>query len=115
MGIIKGCLKLVGSVTLGATGVASTVLKGVCDTVGIGLGSEVFGAAKDASFGGVRKMWDSDSAQERIDEVQDYTYNMEDTTRKKMAETAYQAAQIAKKNGDQKKYERYMEKYEMYK
>ena len=115
MGIIKGCAKVVGSVVLGATGVASTVLKGMFDTAGIELGSEIFGAAKDASFNGIRNMWDSDSAQERIDIAQEESYKLEATTRKKMADTAYQMAQTAKRNGDMDKYETYMAKYEEYK
>lgn len=115
MGIIKGCAKVVGSVVLGATGVASTVLKGMFDTAGIELGSEIFGAAKDASFNGIRNMWDSDSAQERIDHAEDISYEVEDSVRRKMADTAYQMAQTAKRNGDMDKYETYMAKYEEYK
>lgn len=112
MGIIKGIGKVLGTTVLGATGVASTVLKGMFDTVGVELGSEVFGAAKDASFNGIRKMWDSDSAQERIDKAQDKSYEVEDSVRRSMANTAYQMAQTAKRNGDMEKYETYMAKYE---
>ena len=112
MGIIKGIGKLVGTTVLGATGVASTVLKGMFDTVGVELGSEVFGAAKDASFNGIRKMWDSDSAQERIDRAEDMSYEVEDSVRRSMANTAYKMAQTAKRNGDREKYETYMAKYE---
>ncbi|MBR5814440.1 MAG: hypothetical protein IKY37_08310 [Bacteroidaceae bacterium] len=115
MSILKGCAKLVGSVVLGATGVASSVLKGVSDTVGSELGSELFGAAKDASFNGIRSIWDSDEAQETIDKAEEASYGVEDVTRRKMAETAYRAAQIAKKNGDEEKYEQYMDKYYEYK
>ncbi len=60
MGIIKGCAKVIGSTLLGATGVASTILKGMCDTVGVEIGSELFGAAKDASFNGIRNMWETE-------------------------------------------------------
>ena len=59
MGIIKGCLKVVGTAALVVTGSASTILKGVSDAVGIELGSELFGATKDASFNGIRNMWNS--------------------------------------------------------
>ena len=111
MGIIKGVGKLVGTTVLGATSLASTVLKGVCDTVGSEVGSEIFGAAKDASFNGIRKMWDSDEAQERIDHAQEKSYGVEDSVRRSMADTAYKAAQLAKKNGDMEKYETYMNKY----
>jgi len=115
MGIIKGLGKVVGTTVLGATGIASTVLKGMFDTVGVELGSEVFGAAKDASFNGIRKMWDSDAAQERIDKAENASYGVEDAARRKMADTAYQMAQTAKRNGDMEKYETYMAKYEEYK
>ena len=115
MGIIKGIGKVVGTTVLGATGVASTVLKGMFDTVGVELGSEVFGAAKDASFNGIRKIWDSDAAQECIGRAENASCGVENTARRKMADTAYQMAQTAKRNGDMKKYETYMAKYEEYK
>ncbi|MBR5479308.1 MAG: hypothetical protein IKU84_03945 [Clostridia bacterium] len=115
MGLIKGCLKLVGTAALTVTGAASTILKGVSDTAGIELGSELFGAVKDASFSGIRNMWDSDEASERIDRAEEKSYAVEDAARHKMAQTAYRAAQIAKRNGDMEKYETYMAKYEEYK
>lgn len=115
MGILKGCAKMIGSVVLGATGVASTVLKGMSDTVGFELGSELFGAVKDGSFNGIRNMWDSEAAQTRIDNAEDKSFAVEDAVRRKMADTAYQMAQTAKRNGDMEKYETYMAKYEEYK
>lgn len=57
MGIIKGIGKVLGTTVLGATGVASTVLKGMFDTAGVEIGSEIFGAAKEASFNGIRNIW----------------------------------------------------------
>lgn len=115
MGIIKGCLKVVGTAALTVTGTASTVLKGMSDAAGIELGSEIFGAAKDASFNGIRSMWDSESAQGTIDKAQNASYGVEDAARRKMANTAYQMAQTAKRNGDMEKYETYMQKYYEYK
>lgn len=112
MGIIKGCAKVIGSAVLGVTGVASTILKGMFDTTGIEVGSEMFGAAKDASFNGIRKIWDSDEAQKKIDAAQDKSYELEDSVRRSMANTAYQMAQTAKRNGDMEKYETYMDKYQ---
>lgn len=114
MGIIKGIGKVLGTAVLGATGVASTVLKGVFDTVGVELGSEVFGAAKDASFNGIRNMWDGENAQDNISKAEMRSYAVEDATRRKMADTAYKMAQTAKRNGDMDKYETYMAKYEEY-
>ena len=115
MGILKGVGKVLGTTVLGATGIASSVLKGMFDTVGVELGSEIFGAAKDASFNGIRNMWDSEAAQDRIDQAEIASYGIEDTARRKMADTAYQMAQTAKRNGDMEKYETYMAKYEEYK
>ena len=114
MGIIKGIGKVLGTTVLGVTGVASTVLKGVFDTAGVELGSEVFGAAKDASFNGIRNMWDSEKAQDNISKAEMQSYAVEDAARRKMADTAYKMAQTAKRNGDMDKYETYMEKYEEY-
>ena len=111
MGIIKGCLKAVGTVALAATGTASTILKGMSDAMGVELGSEIFGAAKDASFDGIRSIWDSEEAQDMINRAQASSYGAEDSVRKQMAQTAYRMAQVAKKNGDMEKYETYMEKY----
>ena len=115
MGFLKGCAKLVGSVVLGATGTASAVLKGVSDTLGVEVGSELFGAAKDASFNGIRNMWDSEGAQSNINRVQNASDSLEGGVRNKMADTAYKMAMTAKRNGDMEKYETYMAKYEEYK
>lgn len=115
MGILGGCAKVLGSVVLGAAGVASSVLKGASDTVGLELGSELFGAAKDASFNGMRKIWDDGEADECINKVEAGSYDVENSTRRSMADTAYRAAQIAKQHGDMEKYEHYMAKYREYK
>ena len=115
MGIIKGCLKVVGSAALAVTGTASTVLKGMSDAAGIELGSEIFGAAKDASFNGIRSMWDGEKANDVINKAEEKSYGVEDAARRKMADTAYQMAQTAKRNGDMEKYETYMQKYHEYK
>ncbi len=115
MGIIKGIGKVLGTTVLGATGVASSVLKGVFDTAGVELGSEIFGAAQEASFNGIRCMWDGEEAQERIEHAQNDAYRLEEGSRRAMADTAYRMAKIAKQNGDMEKYETYMAKYEEYK
>ena len=93
MGIVKGIGKVIGTTVLGATGVASTVLKGVFDTVGVELGSEIFGAAKNASFNGIRNMWESDSADGAMDKVDDVTGVVEDGIHAKGAEAAKQLAE----------------------
>ena len=114
MGLLKTGLKLVGTAALVVTGTASTVLKGCADAAGVEIGSELFGATKDASFNGIRSMWNSDVCDDVISKAEDISDGAGDITRKKMAETAYRAAQIAKKNGDEEKYEQYMEKYYEY-
>lgn len=115
MGLIKGILKVGASAILVATGTASTVLKGVSDAVGIEIGSEIFGAAKEASFNGIRGMWDNDSLQTVVDQAEELSDGTGDAMRRQMAATARRAAQIARQNGDMEKYEYYMEQYESYK
>lgn len=114
MGLLKIIGKTLGTATLVTTGVASSVLKGVSDTVGFELGSEILGAAKDASFNGVHSMW-SDKDFECIDKMEDLDYKVENSTRSQMARTVKQAAEITKKSGDMDKYQHYMDQYEMYK
>lgn len=114
MGLLKTAAKMVGTATLVVTGTASAVLKGVADTAGIEIGSDLFSATKDASFNGIRSMWGgeiSDGANEKLD---NYEANSEEAARRKMAQTAKRAADLAKKNGDMEKYEKYMEQYERY-
>lgn len=114
MGVLKFIGKTLGTAALVTTGTASSVLKGLSDTVGFELGSEILGAAKDASFDGVRSIW-SDKDLECIDKMEDLDYKVENATRSQMARTAKQAAEVAKKNGNMDKYEYYMNQYEMYK
>ena len=112
MGILKTVGKTLGTAALITTGTASAVLKGVSDTVGFELGSELLDAAKDASFNGVRSIWsDRDLDMSKLD---DLDFKVGDATRRQLARTAKQAAEIARKNGDEEKYEHYMNQYEMY-
>ena len=112
MGLIKGILKVGASAVLTVTGTASGILKGMSDATGLELGSEIFGAAKDASFNGIRSMWTDENCDTIADNMDESSENF---GRNKMAETAKRAAEIAKKNGDEEKYEYYMEKYNEYK
>lgn len=115
MGLFKTMAKVVGTVALTTTGVASTVLKGVADAAGVEIASDVLGAVKDGSFDGIRSMWDGDEAADRIDVAENLSYDIEygiqDGICKTAAQTAYRAAQLAKKNGDMEKYEYYMDVY----
>ena len=115
MGILKFIGKTIGTATLVVTGTASTVLKGVSDVVGFEIGSELLGAAKDASFNGVRSMWsdkDIESTIEKSDKLED---GIRSGTQSQIARTAKQMADLAKQHGDMEKYEYYIEQYERYK
>ena len=100
MGFLKGLAKVVGTTVLGATGVASSVLKGVCDTVGVELGSEIFGAAKDASFNGVRNMWGSDSVDNAVNKVEGVTDTVEGGMHTQAAKAAKQLAEKYEKEAE---------------
>lgn len=112
MGLIKTIAKITGSTILVTTGTASAILKGASDTIGFELGSELFGAAKNANFNGISSMWSNSDASNKARELGD---SAEKATRPKMADTAYRAAQVAKKNGDMERYHRYIKKYNEYK
>ena len=113
MGILKGCAKVVGSVVLGATGIASTVLKGMCDTAGVELGSEIFGAAKDASFDAIRNIWDVAPP-----ETKEYASEEEaeaDAIKQeihKLKVQAYRCKDMAQKASDNATREKFMNRYE---
>ena len=114
MGFLKIIGKTVGTAALITTGTASAILKGVSDTVGFEIGSEILGAAKDASFNGVHSIW-SDKDLKYINKIDNLDCKVENATRSQMARTAKQAAEIARKNGDMEQYEYYMDQYELYK
>ena len=129
MGFFKGCLKAVGSVALGATGLASKVLEEVADAAGIDAGREFFNATKEASMNGIRAMWD-DGTEERadtLDKIEDGVRGADEKTqgaaRKAMANSALRIANEAKRMANKEtdpdkkaalmeKYEQFMEKYE---
>ena len=92
MNILKALGKTIGTAALVTTGTASAILKGVSDTVGFEIGSEVLGAAKDASFNGVRSIW-SDKSLECMDKMDNLDFKVGDAARKQMARTAKQAAE----------------------
>ena len=118
MGLLKGCLKLAGTAILGATTVASKVLEEVSNAAGVEVGSEIFGAAKNASMNGIKGIWSDGEEGGLIDDIDKKAHEFDESTqgacKRKMAETAKRAAEIAKKNGDMEKYEHYMEQYYKY-
>ncbi len=113
MGLIKGILKVGASAVLVATGTASTILKGMSDTVGLELGSELFGAAKDASFNGIKNMWDVESSQE-----DEYTTEEEaeqaaiDKEIHKLKVQALRCKEMANKTTDENMRENFMNRHD---
>ena len=114
MRIIKIIGKTIGTAVLITTGTASAVFKGLSDAVGFETASNLLEHAKDASFNGVRSIW-IDKDLEYLNHIEDLDFKVENATRKQMAQTAKQAAEIARKNGNEEKYEYYMNQYEIYK
>ncbi len=113
MSVLKFIGKTLGTATLLTTGTASAVLKGLTDTVGFDIGSDILEAAKEASFDGVRSMWE-DKELHFVDKLNELDGDVGDATRSQMARTAREAAEVARKNGDMDKYEMYMDQYETY-
>lgn len=60
MGILKGCAKIVGSVVLGATGVASSVLRACASGAGMDEIADAIGNIQDKSFDKIQDMWTPD-------------------------------------------------------
>lgn len=112
MGIIKGIGKVLGTAVLGATGVASTVLKGVFDTAGVELGSEVFGAAKDASFNGIRNMWGSESSEEEYVTEEEAEVAELAEEKRKLKVQALRCKDMAKKATNEEMRQKFMDRYE---
>lgn len=119
MGTLKKAAKIVGktigTTVLAVTGTASTVLKTTSDSIGFELGSSVFGASKNASFNGIRKMWSKKS-------VNDFTKGAEKninsstlwamrSTYESKADAAKKLANMAKEKGLMDKYDEYMKEY----
>ena len=113
MGIIKGCAKVLGSAVLGVTGVASTVLKGMFDTAGIEVGSEIFGAAKDASFNGIRNMWGAEppAEEEYATEEEAEAAAVKEEIRKLKVQ-ALRCKDMAQKATDDNVRQKFMDRYE---
>ena len=113
MGIIKGIGKVLGTTVLGATGVASTVLKGIFDTAGVEIGSEIFGAAKDASFNGIRSIWGAEppEADVYLSEEEERVAGITEEIRKLKAQ-ALRCKDMAQKSSDENARQNFMARYE---
>lgn len=61
MGILKTGLKLVGSAALGATGLASTILRGCVNAAGMDELAEAIGTVQNKSFDTIQDMWTPDN------------------------------------------------------
>ena len=99
MGILKGCAKVVGSVVLGTTGVASAVLRAVASGAGMDEVADAIGSVQDKSFDKIQDMWTPD--EKKTDE---YYENREE----KHAERAQTAARIGTEK--RQEYERMKER-----
>lgn len=121
MGILKFTAKAVGTAALLATGTASAVLKTAADIVGMDFGSDLFDAAKNSSFEGIRSIW-GDGMSETGDKLLNHYERGSDVisqaasegTRQKLSQTARDAAEMAKEHGDMEKYEQFMEQSERF-
>lgn len=60
MSFLKGCVKVVGSVALGATGVASTLLRTGLSAAGMDELADAVGTIQDGSFNKIQDMWTPD-------------------------------------------------------
>lgn len=60
MGIIKGVGKVIGTAVLGATGVASTVLRACASGTGMNEVADAIGKIQDKSFDTIQNMWTPD-------------------------------------------------------
>ena len=109
MGLIKGILKVGASAVLAATGTASTILKGMSDTVGLELGSEIFGAAKDASFNGIKNMWGSN---EDIEECEGSLDDERKDEVRKLKVKALRCKELAEKASDETVRQNLLDRYE---
>lgn len=60
MGILKTGLKVIGSATLGAVGIASAVVRVGASAIGVDILADGIGVIQDASFEAIRDMWTPD-------------------------------------------------------
>ena len=113
MGLIKGILKVGASAVLVATGTASTILKGMSDTVGLEIGSDIFGAAKDASFNGIRNMWGAELPEEE-EYVTERDARIAATKEeiRKLKVQALRCKDLASKATDESMHDNFMNRYE---
>lgn len=112
MGIFKTAAKVVGTVTLSATWLASGILKHSADAVGFDLGSEIFDAGNQASASGIKRIWNMEEPE--IDDQDAEIAGLEKArqARRTRATRCFDMAQAAKKAGNEEKYEECMQLYE---
>ena len=113
MGIIKGILKVGASAVLTVTGTASAVLNGVCETAGVEIGAEIFGAAKEASFNGIKNMWNIESSQDEeymSEEEAEETALSEE--KRKLKVQALRCKELTQKATTDEMRQKFMDRYE---
>ena len=104
MGILKGCLKVAGTLGLGAVNVASTILRDVAEMGGADEISGFCDNIKQSCAENVHKMWSDEPYEAKHDDT--------NHVKKHMAETVRRAAKAAKDSGNMERYEQLMEQYE---
>ena len=113
MGLIKLVGKTVGTAALVVTGTVSAIVRQAANFANNAELESLLGKAQDASFNKVKDMWTADENKDgKYYEKQDLK-SMERAYNSKL-NAAYQCrnmADIAKKAGDDDKYNLYMEKY----
>lgn len=91
MGFLKTGLKIVGSAALGATGVASTILRGMANAVGSDELANAIGSIQDKSFEKIGDMWTPE--EERTEEY----YVAQEEKRRQRAENTARSGEMRRK------------------
>lgn len=113
MGILKTGLKLVGSVALGTVGVVSTVLRTAANAADSDGLADAIGNIQNKSFDTIRDMWTPDERKDN-EYYESQDMKSEERAYNSKLNAAHQCrnmAEVAKKAGNDEKYNLYMDKY----
>ncbi|MBE6610895.1 MAG: hypothetical protein E7632_00265 [Ruminococcaceae bacterium] len=111
MGIVRGIFKVAGTAVLGAAGTAAAILKTAVESTGND--ADLLQSLQDASFKTIGKMWGAevDDTPKSDEEIRRHQIEV----RRKGMHTAKEMADIARRAGDEDKYNQWMERYEQLK
>lgn len=104
MGILKTGMKLVGSVALGATGIASTLLRSVACASDNDALADTIGNIEDKCFESIRDMWTPDEKK-----TEEY-YEAKEERSQKRAENAARSGEARRKEYEELKAKRNQDK-----